>query len=72
MKLETLAKAAVAMGIKSLELLGPKDWPLLKKYGFKENFSDEEGIKNTVAGIKKVIGLAEKKTVNICIEILNS
>jgi hydroxypyruvate isomerase len=31
--LEDLCKAAKAIGIKSIELLGPKDWPTLKKHG---------------------------------------
>ncbi|MBN2293122.1 MAG: hydroxypyruvate isomerase, partial [Pirellulales bacterium] len=31
--LEKLCRAAVGMGIKSIELVGPKDWPTLKKYG---------------------------------------
>jgi hydroxypyruvate isomerase len=31
--LEDLCKAAVAMGIKSIELQGPDEWPILKKYG---------------------------------------
>jgi hydroxypyruvate isomerase len=31
--LEDLCKAAVAMGMKSIELQGPEDWPTLKKYG---------------------------------------
>ena len=31
--LEDLCKAAVAMGIKSIELQGPEEWPILKKYG---------------------------------------
>jgi len=120
MELETLAAAAAAMGIKSVELVEPKDFPILKKYGlvcamtpshmfvrgmnnpkyhdeciaklkpaieatseagfpnvitfsgFKEDIPPEEGIKNCITGLKKVIGLAEKKKVNLCIEILNS
>ena len=120
MKLETLARHAAAIGLKSVELVDPKDWPVLKKYGlicaitpshmfvrgmnnpkyhpeclaalkksilatseagfpnvitfsgFKENLTDEEGIANTVAGLKKIIGLAEKKKVNLCIEVLNT
>lgn len=32
----------------------------------------EEGFKNCVAGFKKIVGYAEKKKVNICIEMLNS
>ncbi len=31
--LDKLCQEAVAMGIKSIELVGPKDWPTLKKYG---------------------------------------
>jgi len=31
--LETLAEAAKKMGITSIELVGPNDWPILKKYG---------------------------------------
>ena len=31
--LDKLCAAAAAMGIKSVELLGPKDWPTLKKHG---------------------------------------
>lgn len=32
----------------------------------------DEGIENCVAGYKKIIGYAEKKKVNVCLEILNS
>jgi hydroxypyruvate isomerase len=34
--------------------------------------SPEDGIKNCVDGYKKIIGHAEKKGVNLCLEILNS
>jgi len=40
--------------------------------GMRERISDEEGLKNTVDGLKKIIGYAEQKKVNICIEMLNS
>jgi hydroxypyruvate isomerase len=33
MPLEDLCKAAVLMGIRSIDLVGPKEWPTLKKYG---------------------------------------
>ncbi len=33
MPLDTLARHAAAMGLKSIELVTPKDWPTLKKYG---------------------------------------
>jgi len=40
--------------------------------GFRENITDEDGTKNCVAGYKKVIGYAEEKKVNLCLEMLNS
>lgn len=40
--------------------------------GFREDISDDEGIKNCVAGYKKIIGYAEKKKVSLCLEMLNS
>ncbi|MBI2827027.1 MAG: TIM barrel protein [Planctomycetia bacterium] len=33
MPVEELAQAAAAMGLKSLELVGPEHWPILKKHG---------------------------------------
>jgi hydroxypyruvate isomerase len=33
LKLEELCQAAQAMGIKSIELQGPKEWPILKQFG---------------------------------------
>jgi hydroxypyruvate isomerase len=40
--------------------------------GFREDIDDEAGIKNCVAGFKKVLGHAEKKKVTLCLEMLNS
>ena len=40
--------------------------------GLAEDITPDEGIKNCVAGYKKIVGHAEKKKVNICLEILNS
>jgi len=40
--------------------------------GFRRGISDEEGMKNMVEGLKQVAGQAEKKKVNLCIEVLNS
>src|ERR1043165_7858303 len=34
--------------------------------------SDEDGLRNTVEGLKKVVGHAEKKKVTLCLEVLNS
>ena len=33
MTLETLAQNVAAMGLNSIELVDPKDWPILKKHG---------------------------------------
>src|SRR5262245_59585970 len=33
MSLEACCKAAADLGIKGFDLIGPADWPLLKKYG---------------------------------------
>jgi hydroxypyruvate isomerase len=40
--------------------------------GFRRGLSDEEGQKNMVEGLKKIAGQAEKKKVNVCLEVLNS
>ncbi|QDV51091.1 hydroxypyruvate isomerase family protein [Gimesia fumaroli] len=40
--------------------------------GMRDGISDEEGAKNCVAGLKKIIGYAEKNKVNLCLEMLNS
>ena len=40
--------------------------------GYADGVSDEEGADNCVKGFKKVVGYAEKKGVNICLEMLNT
>jgi hydroxypyruvate isomerase len=40
--------------------------------GNREGMSDEEGLRNCVAALKQVAGLAERKNVTICMELLNS
>jgi len=120
MTLDELCRHAKAMGIKSVELVDPEDWPTLKKHGlicalanshgfvkgwnhkenwpmckekiekaidacaaagfpnvitfsgFSEGMPDDVGLKNTVAGLKTVVGYAEKKKINLVIEVLNS
>ena len=120
MPIETLARHAADIGLKAIENVEPKDWPILKRYGLvcamtvghlfidglnhKENhpmcieklkacidanaeasfpnvitFSgmrrgmpDDVGLENTVLGLKEVIGHAERKKVNLCLEVLNS
>ena len=122
--LEKACQITKQLGGKSIELVGPKDFPTLKKYGltcalapngmpdppfvkgfnnpeyhdmiitktietidacaeykfpsviaftgFREDIPDDIGAENCVAGLKKIVGYAEKKKVNICLEILNS
>jgi hydroxypyruvate isomerase len=40
--------------------------------GFREDIPDDVGLKNCINGFKKIIGYAEKKKVNLCLEVLNS
>jgi hydroxypyruvate isomerase len=40
--------------------------------GFRRGVSDEEGLNNMVAGLKQIVGHAEKKKVTLCLEMLNS
>lgn len=119
--LDDLARESAAMGLKSVELVEAKDWPVLQKYGLicamsvstgiansfndkafhaesiatvkksiedtaaagfpnvvclsgnrKKGLTDEEGLANCVEGLKQVVGLAEKKNVTLCLEMLNS
>ena len=120
MEIETLAKAAAAMGLKSVELCDPKHFPMLKQLGLtcaigvshgfvkgfnhtenhatciakvresidavasiggssvicfsgmREKLTNEEGIKNSVDGLKQIIGYAEEKKIDLCMEVLNS
>ncbi len=121
MPLADLAREAAAMGLKSVELVGPEDFPILKRHGLicamtistgiaksfndkanhaesiatvkkaveataaagfpnvvcltgnrAKNLTDDEGLANCVEGLKQVVGLAEKKNVTLCLEMLNS
>jgi hydroxypyruvate isomerase len=40
--------------------------------GLRKGMPDDVGLKNTVAGLKTVIGHAERKRVTLCLEVLNS
>lgn len=120
--LDDLCKAAKNIGLASIELVGPEEWPTLKKYGLtsampwgagmgipkgfndpqyhdalvksyeeviplvsKAGFSqiicfsgnrngldDEQGIKNCVTGLKRLMSVAEKYKVTMSMELLNS
>ena len=39
---------------------------------YRRGLSDEAGLKNMVDGLKQIVGYAEKKKVNLCLEVLNS
>jgi hydroxypyruvate isomerase len=119
-KIDQLCEVARRLGCPSVELVDPKDWPVLKKHGlvcaiasshgfekgmnnpkyqamcheklrqaieasaahgcpsvitftgFREDIPDDVGLKNCVAGFKRIIGFAEEKKVNLCLEMLNS
>ena len=118
--LEELCAISKKMGIKAIDLLGPNDFPTVKKHGLacsmvsthnlakgmnnKDNhaecisrirsaidataengftnvisfsgnadgITDDVGIENAVEGFKQIVGYAEQKKINICIEYLNS
>jgi len=122
--LDKICRITKQLGGKSVELVGPKDFPTLKKHGltcalapngtpdppfvkglnnpeyhdmiiaatretidacaeynfpsviaftgYRENIPEDVGAMNCVAGLKKIIGHAEKKKVNLCLEILNT
>jgi hydroxypyruvate isomerase len=120
--LEDLCKAAKNIGLSSIELVGPEEWPMLKKYGLtsalpwgagkgigqgfndlklhdelvksyedilpkvaaagynqiicfsgnRNGLDDEQGIKNSAIGLKRLMNAAEKHKVTIVMELLNS
>ncbi len=120
MPVEDLARNAASMGFRSVELVEPKDWPILVRHGLvcamtfshgipkgindrgnhaecltqirdaiektseagypnvicfsgnRGGIPDDAGIENCVAAAKEVAGLAERKKVTICMELLNS
>jgi len=131
MPLDDLCAAAAGMGLKSVELLAPKDFPTLKKHGLicamvtapntkvgevsgiggiprawnrieyhdalvsvyedylkataeagfpslicfsgnRDGMSDLQGLENCVTGLKRILPLAEKLGVTVCMELLNS
>ena len=120
MTLDDFAAACAKLGLKSIELTGPDQWPTLKKHGLicaisnshgitkglnrtanheeciarisksidetadagfpnvicfsgnREGMDEQEGLKNCVAGLKKIAGYAESKKITLCLEFLNS
>jgi len=121
MTFEDFCKECAAMGLESVELLGPGEWPAVKKAGLicamcngpdsipygwnrvehhddllpkfekaipevaqngfpniitfsgnRKGMSDEEGLENCVKGLKRLVPIAEKNKVTVCLELLNS
>lgn len=120
--LEEVCEAAVEIGIDSVELLDPEDWPTVQKYGLtcamansgsygitrgfnnpeyhgqlqkeyeelipkaagaglpniicfsgnRENIDDETGLENCAVGLEPLVKLAEKESIVVCMELLNS
>jgi hydroxypyruvate isomerase len=120
--LDELCKGVKHIGFNAIDLVGPKDWPVLQQYGIyssmcngaeisltkgwnhtdyhpvliknytehidlvakagyknlicfsgnREGMDEETGLKNCVAGLKQVLGQAEKQGVIIHMELLNS
>ena len=58
---------------KNIDLTSAAGWPNIITFsGFRRGISDDDGIRNMVAGLKKVVGYAEEKKVTLCLEMLNS
>jgi hydroxypyruvate isomerase len=58
---------------KSIDATAAEGWPSVITFsGFRRGISDEDGIRNMVDGLKKIVGHAEKKKVTLCLEMLNS
>ncbi len=121
MTFEDFCKACAQMGLESVELLGPDQWPAVKKAGLtcamcngpdnipygwnrvehhdvllpkfekaipqvaengfpniitfsgnRKGMADEEGLENCVKGLKRLVPIAEKHKVTVCMELLNS
>lgn len=120
--LEEFCQAVKALNIPAIDLVGPKDWPVLQQYGLyssmcngaeinlvngwnhtqyhetlvknysemiplvakagyrnlicfsgnRNGMDDETGLKNCVAGLQKIMPLAERYGVTIVMELLNS
>jgi len=121
MTFEDFCRECSKLGLESVELLGPDQWPAVKKagltcamcngpdnipygwnriehhdvllpkfekaipqvaeFGFpnvvtfsgnRKGMNDEEGLENCVKGLKRLVPIAEKHKVTVCLELLNS
>ena len=121
MSLDELCGHAAAIGLKSVDLLDPPEWPVVKEHGLtcamangpgriekgwnrtelhdelvakseerlsevadaglpsmivfsgnRAGLSDDDGLKNCTKGLKRIMPLAERLGVTVCMELLNS
>jgi hydroxypyruvate isomerase len=121
MTFEEFCRECSKLGLESVELLGPSEWPAVKKAGLtcamcngpdsipygwnrvehhdvllpkfekaipqvaeagfpniitfsgnRNGMADEEGLENCVKGLKRLVPIAEKNKVTVCMELLNS
>jgi hydroxypyruvate isomerase len=121
MTFEDFCRECAKLGLESVELLGPAEWPVVKRAGLtcamcngpdsigygwnqldhhenllakfadtipqaaKEGFpniitfsgnrrgmKDEEGLENCVTGLKRLMPIAERNKITVCMELLNS
>jgi hydroxypyruvate isomerase len=57
----------------SIDACSDAGFPMVITFsGLRNGIPDDVGIKNTVDGLKKVLGYAEKNRVTLCLEVLNS
>jgi len=60
-------------GFKAVDACAEAGFPNVITFsGFRNGIPDDVGLENSVLGLKKVIGYAEKKKVTLCLEVLNS
>jgi hydroxypyruvate isomerase len=58
---------------KSIDACAAAGFPSVITFtGFREDIPDDVGLKNCVAGYKKIVSYAEEKKVTLCLEMLNS
>jgi hydroxypyruvate isomerase len=121
MTFEDFCRECASLGLQSVELLGPSQWPTVKQaglicamctspdnisygwnrldhhdvllpkfeqmipqvaqYGFpniitfsgnRRGMDDQQGLENCVTGLKRLVPIAEKHKVTVCLELLNS
>lgn len=66
-------KQLIEDGEKRLQEVADAGWPnMIVLSGNRRGMPDEEGLKNCVTGLKKIMPLAEKLGVNVMMELLNS